>query len=106
MVVMAVLASAKCCIGRRRCSSMPKRQPAKIMQPISTARLAKIIANSWQLDGAHHGRGARVAWALRRRQLAGDAEATNDGSSLGGEQVDRLLGIGQGFPRPEPGGRR
>jgi hypothetical protein len=36
----------------------------------------------------------------------GDAEATNDGSSLGGEQVDGLLGIDQGFAGPEPGGRR
>src|SRR5271154_499323 len=106
MVVMAALASAKCCIGRRRCSSMPNAQPAKMMQPTSTARLAKIIATPWRRSRAPVGeRGGRVALGSRPRQLAG-GRVRPCRSFRGAEQIGILLGIRQGFPRPDPGRRR
>src|SRR5271156_1628342 len=104
MVVIADLASARCWVGRRRCNNTPTKQPAKMTQATSSARLTKIIATPFDLDGARPGARREPLRKLSIRVNSPTARRTGrSGLSLGAERFMELPRVGQGFLRPKPG---
>lgn len=103
MVVMAVLAAAICCVGRTPCSSTPMMQPAK---NDATDQHRPPDENHHNPMGSRGRPFVSAPEGLRKLPVRVNSRAARIGSCLGAEQLKGLLGIGQGFPRPEPGGRR